>query len=145
MNTEEIKQAYDDFDKVCNWFKETKYGNLLNVYNEPIYDFAIYNVKGDIFFAFCTKHIKNHLESSYIYINGKIAIDTSESFDKMRNCIFHVDLPNTKDEFDGIIDLFDFVQEKYDLIYDETKLDTIKALESYKRCKQMIHLIDWEI
>ena len=39
----------------------------------------------------------------------------------------------------------EFVQEKYDLIYDETKLDTIKALESYKRCKQMIHLIDWEI
>ena len=137
-----------EFNLVLEWFKQSEYGGQITVYKGELYDFAAHDSKNcDIIFGFCTRHDENHIDASYIYINGRIAIDIKATFDKWRNCLFYVNFPQSKKEFDALLDLFDFMDENINFAYDDSVSiqDTIKAIKEYKTCKNMLHLIDWEL
>ena len=87
------------------------------------YDFWV-NITITLILGFYNKLVENHSKSSYIYINGRIRLEHTKLFDKWRNCYTpSIHLPETKEDFNNLIKLMDYVGSDEFFNFFETPKD----------------------
>lgn len=74
-----------------------KEGFQVEILPYNLYQFARITGK-NIFAGFCDPHENGTINSSYSYINGSIAADHVECFDKWRRCPLNLPLPSNEKE-----------------------------------------------
>jgi hypothetical protein len=95
----------NDFERLVKTLKDNGY--TVEVRRHKIYDFA--KIEGNnIVGGFCSKHDENDINASYTYINGKIAIDHIDCFDKWRNCPLNLPIPNNDVQMDYLLNQLKF-------------------------------------
>lgn len=148
-----MKENMQQFENLVKWFKESKYGSSVDVirYNETMpYDFCLISTR-TLILGFCNKHVENHAESSYIYINGRVRLEHTKLFDKWRNCYTpSIHLPETKEDFDNLIKLMDYVGSDDFFNFFETPKDYFSyhdsGVESMNELyKNLEHLFDYNL
>ncbi len=121
-----IKHTHDPvFNQFYEWLKTTKYKNHIRIENEEIYTYLAVEALG-IVFGYCTKHDEDSIDSSYIYINGRITFENYLLFDKWSNSMQPINPPTTREDFDNFINAIDYIasDEYYNLFgNDNTEED----------------------
>lgn len=146
MGVIKMKENIKRFNQLVEWFKESKFKDIIRVSDEtPIYDYAVIDSKTyNISLGFCNKHNPNDINSSYLYINGRVAIDLYDEFDKYSKCPFYVFLPKTKDEFDGLLELIEFMITDYKNLDYDIRHDVFEKMMDSK-FNSIKHLFDWNL
>jgi hypothetical protein len=88
------------FEKLVETLKQKGYEVEVKKYE--IYDFAKVSGK-NIIGGFCSPHDENSMVSSSTYINGKIAVDHVDCFDKWRKCPLILPIPTDDTQMDYLL------------------------------------------
>jgi hypothetical protein len=124
-------KKYNVIENLVTALQEKNYKVIKTPRSErkEIYDY--YDIKGNcIKGGFCTSHPADSLWASYEALNGKIAVDHKDCFDKWRKCPLILPLPTSIIQLDWLMNrlLFwgtaegylysnQFEYDKYDLEY----------------------------
>lgn len=120
----------EKFYQLVEWFKSTPY-NFLKIEKEDQYHFASLGnydgqIKPNIILGFASKHDENLKNSSYLYINGRVCFDHAKIFNKWSDSLQPIFLPETKEQFDHLVKLLNYVSsDEYLNFYNETDLSEI--------------------
>jgi hypothetical protein len=104
----------NEFDNLITVLRNNGY--TVKVKKEKIYHFANVTGKG-IRAGFCTPHDPNSIDSSYQCLNGKIAADHEDCFDKWRKCPLILSLPKNDAQMNYLLNQLEFwsSEEGYNL------------------------------
>ena len=131
--------------KVIRWFEGSHYQQYIKI-REYDRNFIYVTINTpNILIGFCNTHDENTSTGypSYLYINGRICFDHDKLYDKWSNAHQPYFLPHTKEQFDNLLKIIDYVgtDEYYNLCCDtddEHNTDEIEAV--YKACEDFA---DW--
>jgi len=91
----------EEFNNLINILREN--GFFIEVQKDKIYDFVTFD-GNNVIGGFCSKHDAALLDASYSYINGKIAVDNTDCFDKWSKCPLNLKIPKTEKQIKYLLD-----------------------------------------
>lgn len=97
--------------QVIKWFEGTHYQPYIKI-REYDRNFIYVTINTpNILIGFCNAHDEDPTDgwSSYLYINGRICFDHNKLYDKWSNAHQPYFLPQTKEQFDNLLKIIDYV------------------------------------